>query len=470
MSNPNPFLRNWPAWLLACVAALGVLPFVLLSAFAHPSADDWYMASFILEKGFWKANVDFYFGITGRYFSSALLIVNPIHISFWAFKCYCAALVLGLVVSARWAIGAWFVEAASGWRWMLTVFVLVLFFWGMPSPAQGLYWGTGSMGYTLPCVLAFCLAAVLRRECLDSAWRPSAARCVGLCLLALAIVGSTEVAMALLLAHVVALNVLFLWRHRKISRPLFLLLVVTLLGVLVVVLAPGNANRQTWYANEVHHKLVPALLMAAKLAVRQAGVWLVFVPVFLFSLVMLMAWPQAMRPSVKVAWELVLVAVVLMAGTLLGGFFLGTWSMGAVVPLRAVNLQLLFFLVDWVILLAGIVGLLRSDWLPAGSPGAVFQVCALLIFLGGVAGVDNNIKTAWVDLLGGGASRFDHENAQRHAAIRSSPTPDVVVPALKARPKTLFFNDLTTDPTNWRNTGCASFFRKHSVTLDATSQ
>jgi hypothetical protein len=40
-----------------------------------------------------------------------------------------------------------------------------------------------------------------------------------------------------------------------------------------------------------------------------------------------------------------------------------------------------------------------------------------------------------------------------------------VVPALTARPATIFFNDLTPDPTNWRNTGCARFFRKHSIAL-----
>lgn len=451
--------------LLCLLAIIGILPFLLLTAFAWPSADDWYMAQHTMEKGYWRANVEMYLGLSGRFFSSGLLFMHPMLVSFSAFKVYTLALILGLIFSMRWAVGAWIPEASKGGKWALVVMAVVLFLMGMASTAQGFYWGTGSAGYTLPCVLSFCVAGMFGRRCLEPGWSPAHTVLVVCSLLAVAITGCTEVAMAVFLAHVSALNALFFWRHRKISRPLLVLLVATCLGVALVVLTPGNAQRSTWYHNDVHGRFVPAILMALKLAVRQIAVWHLFLPFVLFALVNLVTWPQALQPSRRHAREMVVVAVVLMAGTVLGGFFLGTWSMGGVIPQRAVNLLLLFVIVDWVILLAGLVPLLRALSVELPQPSPVLAVCAFLIFVSGVTATSNNVRTAWRDLISGDAVRYDSENAARNALLRASAEQDVLVPPLQARPRTLFFNDLTSDPTNWRNAGCAGFYRKRAVAL-----
>ncbi|MCF7787342.1 MAG: DUF6056 family protein [Prosthecobacter sp.] len=450
-------------WLLALI---GISPFVLLCCYAQPSADDWYMAADTMEKGYWQSNIDFYLGLTGRFFSSAVLFLHPMLLSFGAFKCYSLALILGLVVSLRWAVGGWFPETSSGWKWLLVVTSSVLFLWAMPSTAQGFYWGTGSAGYTLPGLLSLCLAGMFGRRCLDSGWRPQPVMLVIASLMAIAITGCTEVAMALFFAHLVVLNAVFFWRHRQVSRPLAILLAATLIGVAAVVLTPGNSVRRTWYTNDVNHVFVPAVLMALKLALRQLAVWLTFAPFFLFSLVIVSAWPAALQLSRQRAWELIVIAVVLMGGTLFGGFFLGTWSMGAAIPLRGINLLLLFFIIDWIILLAGIIALLRTCSIELPRAGVVLSLCAFLIFCSNAQmSVGNNIKAAWLDLLSGRAAQYEQQCAQRHALIRAATTPDVLVPILTARPYTLFFNDLTADPANWRNVGCARFFRKHSVAL-----
>lgn len=459
-------LGCWAGWLVVLLAVLGVLPFVLLSLYAHPSADDWYMAADTLDKGFWKSNVDFYFGLTGRFFSSALLFMNPILLSMDAFKFYSMGLVLGLVASAHWAVGAWFPRTSELWRWLLAIMMSVMFFWSMASPAQGLYWGTGSAGYTVPGITSLCLAALLGVRSLDDPhWRPSGLRLVGVALLALATTGCTEVAMAMLFVHVVALNGMFLRFQRKLSPPLLVLLVATLIGVAIVVLAPGNAVREAWYQNDVHHRLVPSLLMALKLGLKQIAVWLAYAPIFLFSLVALTVWPAMPRVSLRHGWEMVAVSSALIVCTVVGGFFLGTWSMGAVIPLRAVNLVLLFFIVDWLVLLAGVVTLLRCYEVEIPRAGAFLSACAFCIFCAGMLSSNNNLKTAWQDLVSGSAAQYGRESTLRYAMIRSSDQPNVMLPALRARPRSLFFNDLTTDPTNWRNVGCSRFFQKGSVAL-----
>jgi hypothetical protein len=211
--------------------------------------------------------------------------------------------------------------------------------------------------------------------------------------------------------------------------------------------------------------IVPATLMALKLGVRQMAVWMVFAPFFLFSLATLSAWPERLNLSTPRAWELIVVSLVLMACTVFGGFFLGTWCMGSAIPFRAVNVMLLFFIMDWIVLLAGVIALLRSFSLEIPRPGLVLAVLVFLIFCSNVLMSSNNVKVAWRDLLSGDAARYDRESAQRHAMIRRSDQADVTVPLLKARPKTLFFNDFKPDPSDWRNTGGARFFRKHSLSI-----
>jgi hypothetical protein len=458
-------LGSFSGWLVVLLALLGILPFVLMCAYSQPSADDWCVAADTMEKGFWQSNRDFYFDLTGRFFSSALLFMHPMLLSFTAFKFYSLALVLGLVASMRWAVGAWFPESSTGWKWALVIMSSVLFLWGMGSTAQGFYWGTGSAGYTLPCLLFFCLAGMFGKRCLEPDWRPRPVVLVAGCFLAWAITGCTEVSMAVFLAHITALNVLFFWRHRRVSRPLIIVLAATSVGVAIVVLAPGNASRRTWYHNEVMHALMPASLMALKLGVRQVALWLVFTPFALFSLVILSIWPAAFQLPRQRAWELVVFSVLLMLATVFGSLFLSTWSTGGGLPLRAVNLMLLFFILDWVILLAGAVSLLRSFQVEIPRAGVLLALAALLIFGTALGATNNNVKTAWRDLLSGEAARYDRQCAERHAMIRASSEQDLVLPELKARPKTLFFNDLKPDPTNWRNTCCARFFGKRSLTV-----
>lgn len=455
----------WQVSLPWLAATVGILPFLLLSAYSYPSADDWYMAADTMEKGFLQANVDYYMHTTGRFFSSAFLFMHPMLLSFGAFKCYSLALVIGLVGCTRWAVGSWFPAASSIWKWTAALTLVVAFLWGMATPAQGFYWGTGSAGYTQSALFSLAIAGLFGRRSLDITWRPHFAVLLLASLLAIAATGCTEVAMALLLLHVVAWNALYFWINRRISRPLAILLLATIFGAVLVVISPGNALRSAVYSNGVNHVLPAAVALALKLGIKQVLLWLVFVPFALLSLVAIIAWPADAPVSRQRGWELVILAISLMACTIFGAYFLGTWCMGASIPMRGVNLVLLFFFIDWLVLLAGLVALLRTTAVELPRPGLVLSLGLVCVLLATLASTPNNIKTAWRDLLSGDAARYSAELTKRHELLRSTLEQDVLVPPLKSRPKTLFFNDLTPDPTNWRNTGCARFFHKRSIAL-----
>lgn len=458
-----PF-QNWQQRLLVLFCLFCLLPFVLLAIYAHPSADDWYMAGDTQDLGYWQANANFYKFMTGRFASSALLYLHPMLWSFTAFKVACMILVLSVAPSLRWAVGAWFPEASTAWKWQTALVITTLYLWGMASTAQGLYWGTGAADYTLPAVLYACLAGILGRSCLAPDWKPSKARLISAMLVGFFITGCTEVAMALLFMHVVALNGVFLFLNRRVSRPLLALLIAVCLGITIVMMSPGNSHRSSLYSNDIQHALLPSLLFSLKMgAIRLAG-WFTLTPLLLLSLLFLSgSVPGLALPRTR-AWQLVGVVLLLLAGTLVGGFFIGAWSMGKTIPPRAINLLGWFFLLDWFVFLTAVSSLLRHHQMtvPVLNPAAF-----ALIFLTLTASLrgPGNVKIAWKDLLSGAAAAFDRENNARNKLIRESPEADMVLEPLKSRPRSLCFCDLTTDPTFWRNTSCAQFFHKKSLRI-----
>lgn len=461
-------------FLVWALSAIGLLPFILLVAYSHPSADDWYMAAATQQVGFIQANVDCYFKMGGRYVSNVLLFAHPMLVSFEFTKVYCLVIILGMVPAAVWAAVRWFPGAGTLWQTAFGIMLLTAFCAGMPSPTQAFYWLTGNTCYIVPVLLFLILAAVLGRESLGAEWRPSRARVAVCCVLAFLITGCSEVAMALVLLALVVLLLAFWWEHSRVNWPFVAMLVCVVVGIAIVMLAPGNAQRIKWYNNDVHHVPAKAVVMALELGVRQLIVWVLLGILLPVTLVLIAGWPEEPNMTRRRAWSMIFWAAVLILGTVFGGFFLGTWSMGDYLPLRSTNQLYFFFLLGWFVLAGGVASLLRARGWRLPRLGPVLAGAAFVIFVGIVAvgashpiwGGACNVKNAWKDLLGGGAAAFDKECYARYDLIRSSQAADLTVPRLKSRPPTIFFSDLSDDPANWRNLGMSAFFHKRRLLLE----
>ncbi|MDQ3290581.1 MAG: hypothetical protein M3Q05_04760, partial [Bacteroidota bacterium] len=55
-----------------------LLPFLLLAAFCHPSADDFWLTNLVIAKGPWQAQLDMRQNWSGRYTSMLLGSFNPL--------------------------------------------------------------------------------------------------------------------------------------------------------------------------------------------------------------------------------------------------------------------------------------------------------------------------------------------------------------------------------------------------------
>ena len=65
----------------------------------------------------------------------------------------------------------------------------------------------------------------------------------------------------------------------------------------------------------------------------------------------------------------------------------------------------------------------------------------------------------------GEAQKYHKEAEHRLAAYQNSSEKDIVVKEYSAKPWLLYYTDITHNPTDWRNTVVADFYKKESVKL-----
>ena len=454
---------RWQSRLLWLLIALVVTPFVMLCFCAHPSADDWYMAVGGRDLGFWAANWKWYTEISGRIVQQATTTLHPFLISSSAYQFYCVGLLLAATVGFFQFTKAWLRGVDPVFRRLVAGAALMLFLWAMRSPAQGLYWVNGGNTYLLAAILQLFLGSLLARAWHEPSHSAGAATSIAVILLAMLASWSTELGMALQLVTMLLIAAVQWHENRRVHRLFVLALCATAVASLVIFFSPGLPVRMSTYVNDIHGRVVPALILSAKLSVRQVVIWLTSAPFFLLALLFLGWWPTQAMTS-RQAWTRIYLTLLIIIGTTWGGFFVGAWGMGQSIPPRAINLLAFFFVLEWGFLIANVATLIRAQgWTkPTLSPAAfLLAFLALTVSLS----APNNVKAAWRDLLKGDARKFSAECEQRYALINESKDEEVTVPPLRSKPVSLFFNDLKPDATDWRNAGMAEFYHKKVIRL-----
>jgi len=230
----------------ALLLALLTMPYLALSIFARPLADDYCSSAQFHLLGFWQAQANAYNGWTNRY--ATMFFTGIVDwFGLWGLRVLPAFLILGLAASAYLLLKQFLrrinVEQP---RLNLLVYALALTLLtlsALPNLYQSVYWRAGSTAYTLPVIaLNLLLAALLSADKRKPAWHTPILFALG----AFAAAGfSTANAAVLVTALGFAFCVLS-WRKRLAAqeRGLWIgALVGSLLGLLVLALQPGARLR-----------------------------------------------------------------------------------------------------------------------------------------------------------------------------------------------------------------------------------
>ncbi len=348
--------------------------------------------------------------------------------------------------------------ATVGLLWLLLV----------PIPVQSFYWFNGSVYYTF--FFGISLAALaLALRCAQSG---GPGRIILLCLLALFLGGGNLVTgLSLAILSVSALALLGIFRKKQAALRLLAPALCLLFGFLVNVAAPGNAIR----ALSVDHE--PNAVLAILFSFREAAVlglrW-ARLPVLAALLFLgFVFWHAAPESTFRFRFPAL---VTLYSFCLYAAMFCPTmYALGHRGEWRTLDIIFYAYLLLLAMNTLYWVGWFRSrraERRGADKPGLLPAIACLalcVVCLGVSARLQGGISlaSAWTALHSGQAAVYRRENQERLALLHDPENREPTLAAYSDPPYLLFFDDITEDPSNWRNVGVQAFYEKDRVLLDA---
>ncbi len=477
-------LGRWLDRFVVVLLALIAVPFVLLSFYAHPLADDFCEAVTVRDLGPLGMMQLRYASWNGRYFGLAVIsaVLDRVDLiqSFWA---------VGVVTLLALFVSIWVFVATVAKRWLSQHQALIaavglfgLYLAGMPRPATAFYWFTGAVSNQMAIILILLLLAVVCRDYTRSGWATRFAALLGGAMLTLAAIGTYETPMMILLyLLVIGTATAFVIGHPN-RRLWALCLAVSLMGIAIVLQSPGITVRSGYFPNRhqlwfsIDHSLTNSIkwLSQSALSVTLLSATVLVLPA-------LGAPARRLRRWAGRYTKWLLVFPVLCVALPVLSFFPAFWSMGSQPPPRVLNAVYLFVLLGWF---GSVVVLMACFWPrealaatrrrhqslnPARYPIVSYPLlqAVKVVFVFALIGQGNFIQA--VADLKSFAPTYHAAMGQRYDRIvqaKARGERHVRVPALPSLPKSLFISDIRAEPGFWINQAVAQYFQVESIAIE----
>ena len=448
-------------------------PLLWLSAHNHPSAaDDYCFADTAVRYGFWQAQVYYYDGWTGRYFSNMLVHANPLVWNWYSgFRVIPTLAATGLSLACYALVNTLFSDRSLRVHLTITGLLFFTLLVGMQGVAETFFWTAAVASYTVPTILTIYLLAVLLRwhqlppggfRSLTSVWAG---------VLVFAIVGSSETNLVLLLIILGAAFGGQLLFRRRLDGLLAGLMVVGLVSAWLVFRAPGNAIRLGANTDEGN------VLLSLKTTIQTLGTaglnWLWRSPLLPLSVLWLPLAATLTRADNRLAGLFRFPPVLMGAGVLLTILLLvfpSVYGLG-LAPVRVMNLAWVVFVFGWFYTLTTVVAWWqhRSTNHPVALPAVPTWALGLTaVWLVGTAFLSPVLHQAYYDLLSGHAATYDREMSLRHTQLMQ-PSDTLRLRPISAYPPSLFLEDIKADQQHWWNRCQSGYYNHKVVILDTTA-
>jgi hypothetical protein len=446
---------------------LGTFPFLLNSFFANPWTDDFGYSSTSRAMGFFQAQIYWYRQWTGRYFSTALLSINPmVYGHLRGYKLIPPVLIVSLLAAIFWLVHS-LTENSRSFRQKLLFSLAVLFVYldQMADVRPGLYWMAASITYQVAAILGLMFFSLIIQIKRGGGGTPNFFSGALAIITAVCLSGTNEVAVALLVSILFLIVMFDRIENKRFDCFLVSILVVTIIASCFALFAPGNRVRLAQSGNE--RDLFLAVGQSFKAAFAAITVW--SSTPFVLLLTVWVARDAHKNPRLKALFKAIppVTSLVVLFLLILISFFLHYWSTAFSPPRRVLNLVYLFFLIGWLLCAAVIVTRLDHQIfsplrkLPLQISVTLSSIYLLILFSMG----HSNFLLVTDDLVTGKALRYDKELERRYAQIKGNPSLDCEVGSLENTPMSLFFDDIKYENENWINKSYASYFGKRSIIL-----
>ncbi|HOV10792.1 MAG TPA: DUF6056 family protein [Bacteroidales bacterium] len=441
---------------LIVLGVFSVIPFIIISFFNNPAADDFAFPVEIHNHGFIGSQIWWYNNWLGRYFSSFLMSINPLVFNnFFLFKLIPIFLIASLFFSLLYLTGIIFTNKRKRGLLLLPLCFIFIYLFNMPNIVEGIYWISGSLNYLVPNILTILLLCSIIKL-----MQTKKIRFLFLSvLLAFCVIGSNELSMLIIDFILASICGYAFIKEKKINFSLLILLVFAFIFSLVVYFSPGNTVRGNTIPND--HQFAFSAWQAAIQTINHLRLWLPL------SIVFILIFFDAFHKHIKAAWASnfnvhpIYVFIVLCL-ILFIGFFTGYWSIGSSPAARTKNVICFFYVAGFLYLGFSMLFYLKKKEKSFLMISPWVRYVLFVIILIGLSH-KNNISTAYADLIKGTAYRFDAEIKDRYEIIKNSKGEDCEVPKLKNYSATIGIADITPYPDCSRNKYQATYFGLKSI-------
>jgi len=455
-------------FLLLIVA---IFPYCYLSFFAQPISDDFCFAHYYQKNSFLELLKKSYLEMNGRYIANILMYLNPISFNyFFAYKLVPLLMISLTLIGSLLLVNQLFYFLSSLNRRIIALVFTLLFLYNLPVISEGLYWYTAAVIYQggIICTIFYIsifIKLVRRKNNFTDQ--------IVLTSLLFLVCGFNEVLTLLTVFFLFTITTIAFINKKEERQAIFWQFAFSLLFASILIFSPGNTEREGIYVN--NNNLMSSFVFSLLQVIRFTFSWTFSLGLILASIFYPLLHEEWKKHSIWVTHSFYLnrwVSLALLVGITFICVFPVYWATGILGQHRTLNVAYFFFLIMWFINL--------SIWLNHFKNCVNIKITELyrnkiaILLLLSILFTGNGYY-ALIDIFSGDAQEFSEQLNQRHKLLKNATkthTPTVTFTSLRARPKTLFVTEVSTDPKHWTNRGYNTYFKLNpdSTSIYTTSE
>ncbi|MEO8209919.1 MAG: DUF6056 family protein [bacterium] len=467
MEVPEKILGKKPDYFLLIFLILTILPFLILHYYNNPNAEDFIYGEEAKRIGFLNYIQVLYKYWGGRYFTYIFISITPL-----TFKSIIGYKIFTLVMMiVFYYILYLFISEITGdsltlkEKFLISLSIFFLYLYAMPSVSEGFYWYASLVGYLIAIILVLIFSIFYIRLDGTSSLKKKIYYTLIICLTVIAIAGSVELAATIIVIFIFFLLIKSFFIEKKFNWSLIIIALITAISVYIAYSAPGNFERSEKYIE--NHNFFYSVYSSVIFLLQQIFTWTFVSPLLPLTVLLLPLFFKIIKGranSVKFSIN----PVYALTGSLIflfSNIFLIIWSMGIYPYPRIVNFIYFVFLIGWFYNVAVLTFYINKKFKISVErlPGYVYAIAFTMIAFFLIK--ENNIKTAYYDLLGGVANKYDNEMKTRYEDILQSNSDSCEVDSVRNIPGSFYFSDNAADPNQFFNQGYELYFNKKSISL-----
>ncbi len=458
------FLRNYKNLLITSGLILLLLPFIYISLYVHPIADDFTYAVKGRTYDIFDNLAGEYLNWNGRYFSNFLVIINPITFGWFGMYKSVPVVLIVLTVFAFYIIISALMSGSlkSNTKLQVSLILTLLYLHQMPDLAEGIYWYTGAVTYHAGNIMFLFVAAmfigIYNKKFL---YKNESIHYLILTLLLFVLNGMNEIHVISLWLLIGSINLLYILKKKRINGPMMGMLIITVLFSLIVILSPGNEIRGSYFPG--NHRYFESFYMSCAQTGRFLFEWCCSLPLLIASVLFykmnitlseknkLFAASFYLKP-----WQ----PIILLLAVIFIGAFPAYWGTGILGQHRTMNVSYLLFLIVWFINLNVWYNRFKI------SRSIPNKTITTILYIGFFISIffTKNLFTVSADLYSRRAERFDMQMYERYDALKSN-SDTVYFAPIADPPESIFVIDISKNPDDWVNKGYTMYFYAEGKTI-----